>query len=416
MYRDGKHSKMTATRIQELEGLGFEFEPLELAWKERLGELKDFCHVAGHCNVSGRHKDNRPLAEWVKQQRANYKLYQDGKSSSMTATRIQQLEGLGFEWEPLVLAWEERLAELKGFRDTHGHCNVPSGYKGNPSLGKWLANQRAKYKLYRGGKPSSMTATRIQQLEDLGFEWETPESAWEDRLADLMDFCYTHGHCNVPQWYKDNPPLAQWVKQQQANYKLYRDGKPSTMTAARIQQLQDLGFKWGEPLELSWEERLAELKDYTNTHGHCNVPYACKDNPPLAMWVCTQRRQYRRHRDAKTSGMTAQRIKQLDDVGFEWDPREAAWNEHLAELEDFCDAHGHCNVPISYKANPALAQWVKKQRDKYRLYRDGKRSCMTASRIQQLKELGFEWVPRAAKRTRETGTRPDTKRGKKNGP
>jgi hypothetical protein len=39
----------------------------------------------------------------------------------MTATRFQQLENLGFKWEPLELAWEELLTELKDFCDARGH-------------------------------------------------------------------------------------------------------------------------------------------------------------------------------------------------------------------------------------------------------------------------------------------------------
>jgi hypothetical protein len=52
----------------------------------------------------------------------------------MTATRIQQPEDLGFEWEPLALARKERLAELKSFRYTHGHCLVQQRYlRGDPA-------------------------------------------------------------------------------------------------------------------------------------------------------------------------------------------------------------------------------------------------------------------------------------------
>ena len=42
------------------------------------------------------------------------------------------------------------------------------------------------------------------------------------------------------------------------------------------------------------------------------------------------------------------------------------WNARFQDLNDFKDAHGHCNVPVTYKTNPALAKWVSTQRIKYR--------------------------------------------------
>lgn len=37
---------------------------------------------------------------------------------------------------------------------------------------QWVEHQRRQYRLLKEGKKSSMTDERIQQLEDLGFEWE----------------------------------------------------------------------------------------------------------------------------------------------------------------------------------------------------------------------------------------------------
>ena len=47
-----------------------------------------------------------------------------------------------------------------------------------------------------------------------------------------------NGHCNVPQRYKDNPPLGIWCNTQRA---LFKAGKLST---ERIGKLNELGFEW----------------------------------------------------------------------------------------------------------------------------------------------------------------------------
>jgi hypothetical protein len=121
------------------------------------------------------------------------------------------LESLGFEWGVCVThpAWEDRLSELADYRRIHGHCNVPYKYRENPKLGMWITKQRYQYRLHREGKTSSMTTLRIQELESLGFEWDSYGAAWwNDRLSELADYRKIQGHCNVPQKYSENSKLA----------------------------------------------------------------------------------------------------------------------------------------------------------------------------------------------------------------
>jgi hypothetical protein len=95
--------------------------------------------------------------------------------------------------------------------------------------------------------------------------------AWEDRLSELADYRYIHGHCNVPKNYSENSKLANWVTTQRFKYKLHLHGKTSPMTPFRIQVLESLGFEWSTH-GAAWEVRLSELADYRKNHGHCNVP------------------------------------------------------------------------------------------------------------------------------------------------
>jgi hypothetical protein len=360
-----------------------------LAWKNRLSELVYYRKIHGHCNVP-RNGKNAKLALWVKKQRSNYKLHLVGKKSPMTPFRIQKLESLGFEWDYLGATREERLSELAVFRHIHGHCKVPVHYSENAKLGIWVNKQRANYNLYRDGKKSHMTALRIQELESLGFEWNCLDVVREDRMSDLAEYRKIYGHCNVPYNYSENAKLAIWVNKQRGNYKLYRDGKKSHMTALRVQELESLGFEWN-CLGAAREDRLSELAVFRNIHGHCNVPYKCSENAKLAIWVHKQRGNYKLYRDGKKSPMTPFRIQELERLGFEWNCLGATREERLSELAVFRNIHGHCNVPRRYSENAKLGMWVSKQRSNYKLYRDGKKTHMTALRIQELESLGFEW-------------------------
>jgi hypothetical protein len=283
------------------------------AWEDRLSELADYRKIHGHCNVPTKYSENTKLGAWVGTQRTQYKLHAEGKTSSMTLPRIQELERLGIEWRVCVTAWEDRLSELAEYRKIHGHCNVPFHFSENTKLGKWVGTQRTKYKLHREGKISSITPLRIEKLEILGFEWGIHKAVWEDRFSELADYCRIHGHCNDPQRHSKNIRLAKWVEKQRCQYKLKGEGKTSSMTNFRIHALEDLGFKWSV-----WEDRLSQLADYRKIQGHCNVPYKCSENTKLAHWVTNQRKNYRLHADGKPSPMTLPRIQELESLGFEW--------------------------------------------------------------------------------------------------
>ena len=186
--------------------------------------------------------------------------------------------------------------------------------------------QRNNCKLYQEGKPSHMTAERIQELENVGFKWGISKtdlrSSWNERFEELREFKVQYGHCRVPKLYSDNPKLGYWVAKQRARYRLYQEGKPSHMTAERIQELENVGFKWDVRAHIvSWNERFEELREFKVEFGNCLVPKLYFDNPKLGMWVATQRARYKSQQEGKPSPMTAEHIQELESVDFEWDVR-----------------------------------------------------------------------------------------------
>lgn len=150
------------------------------------------------------------------------------------------------------------------------------------------------------------------------------EDKWMENFQQLLKFKEENGNCLVPHTYLPNPLLARWVKRQRRQYKLCLERCPqSTMTPERIDILNKEGFVW-DSHEITWMRKFYDLIDYRKIHGHCRVPSCSKDHPQLATWVKCQRRQYRLKREGKSSAMTTQRIKLLDDVGFSWEVRFAA--------------------------------------------------------------------------------------------
>ncbi|CAJ1932802.1 unnamed protein product [Cylindrotheca closterium] len=72
------------------------------------------------------------------------------------------------------------------------------------------------------------------------------------------------------------------------------------------------------------------------------------------------------------------------------------WNMRFQELVDFQKEHGHCLVPMYDHASPKLSNWVKRQRNQYRLKIEGKHSTLCDKRQKALEDLGFVWDSHAA--------------------
>ena len=113
-------------------------------FQEQYEELLRFKEEHGHCLVPHMYKENISLSRWVKRQRYQYKLMVAGNSeSTMTKERIAMLEAIGFVWDSHKLAWEDRLKELKDYKEAYGDCNVPSSYPPNPALAIWVREHLA---------------------------------------------------------------------------------------------------------------------------------------------------------------------------------------------------------------------------------------------------------------------------------
>jgi hypothetical protein len=64
-----------------------------------------------------------------------------------------------------------------------------------------------------------------------------------------------------------------------------------------------------------------------------------------------------------------------------------AWKEHIEDLKQFVMEFGHANVPACYAATTSLGKWCENQRGAH------KRGELPQERIDELKEIGFEFEP-----------------------
>lgn len=141
------------------------------------------------------------------------------------------------------LSWNERFEELRRYKDSNGHCDVPQIY--DTGLGTWVSAQRSQFKRYIVGKTSSMTHQRKTSLDRLGFSWSLRKRfSWEERFSELKEFSETNGGlCDVPNE-GDYKPLWTWCQNQKQAYKRGREGKSHPVAAERIALMEQIGFRW----------------------------------------------------------------------------------------------------------------------------------------------------------------------------
>ena len=363
-------------------------------WHERYEQLRNFRSVSGHCHVPTGWKENPSLAQWVKRQRYQYKLKQEGKHSTMTEEREKALENLGFVWDSHSNYWEDRLAELEEFREKHGHCNVPTRYQENPRLAIWAKVQRRQFKLFcsKGSrKLSNMTLERISRLSSLGFVFNPRIVKRKSKPGIAISFQDSRGNGSnsvfqEPKALSDTCDIMSIPKDES----YIESNSPSSSVATPSPRQTG-----------KWYDRYAQLCEFHKETGNCNVPSGWKKNPSLAQWVKRQRYQYKLKQEGRHSTITEEREKLLGNLGFVWDSHSNFWEDRLAELEEFRQKHGHSNVPTKYPENPQLSIWAKVQRRQFKLFcsKDPRgSSSMTLERISRLSNLGFVFNPRQVKR------------------
>eukprot|EP00593_Proboscia_inermis_P006573 CAMPEP_0171322080 /NCGR_PEP_ID=MMETSP0816-20121228/114735_1 /TAXON_ID=420281 /ORGANISM="Proboscia inermis, Strain CCAP1064/1" /LENGTH=789 /DNA_ID=CAMNT_0011820467 /DNA_START=263 /DNA_END=2630 /DNA_ORIENTATION=- len=434
----------------------------------RFQMFQAFKKETGHCLVPKGYPQNTSLSLWVQRQRRAYKLFQEGKASSLCTTRLRKLEDVGFIFdgskfksksvrlaelsiipdEKFEKQWEAKFQMFQAFKKETGHCHVPKGYQPNTSLSSWVQRQRRAYKLFQKGKASSLCTTKLRKLEDVGFIFdgskfksknirlaelsiipdEKYEKKWEATFQMLQAFKKETGHCHVPKGYPQNTSLSLWVQRQRRAYKLFQEGKASSLCTTRLRKLEDVGFIFDgskfksksvrlaelsiipdEKFEKQWEAKFQMFQAFKKETGHCHVPKGYQPNTSLSSWVQRQRRAYKLFQKGKASSLCTTKLRKLEDVGFIFDGSkfksknirlaelsiipdgkyEKKWEAKFQMLLAFKKETGHCHVPKGYQPSAILSSWVKKQRQSYKLFQEGKDSPLCIARLRKLEDVGF---------------------------
>lgn len=135
---------------------------IKLTWRTMLECLQTYKDIHGDADVPNGWAEDTKLASWVSAQR------QARKRGVLLDQQVELLNQLGFSWSLRERgSWDERIQELTDSCRLNGHFKVPKKYPAAPKLYQFVTSSRFRY------KEGDLEQERIQQLEALGFPWET---------------------------------------------------------------------------------------------------------------------------------------------------------------------------------------------------------------------------------------------------
>eukprot|EP00804_Cyclotella_cryptica_P005021 CCRYP_020359-RA/>CCRYP_020359-RA protein AED:0.10 eAED:0.10 QI:236/1/1/1/0.85/0.75/8/252/634 len=331
-------------------------------WMGMYEKLKAYAQQHGTTHIPKDTTDEEliQLRLWCSTQKSRYAMLQKGTTSKgMSQEKIDLLQSIGFSFPP---NWNEMYAKLVAFKKEHGHLRVTPAE--DAALAQWLVRQNEVLGRHLQGKSTRLSDEQVMKFLSLGVvggrnvvaaqevDVERDEK-WNEMLLKLRAYKAEHGHCNVPTSLCTE--LSNWVASQRRMYNKLISGKPgkrAVLDAIKMQRLTELGFQFRPRGSYeSWDDQIEKLRRFKEEHGHCRVPVS---HPILGNFVKLARREYKLKQQGNKSSMTADRERDLREIGFVFEGgktpqrREAmnkSWEERFQELLRFKEENGHTVVP-----------------------------------------------------------------------
>ncbi len=248
---------------------------------------------------------NPPLEAWVAEQRALYQEDKKGHETTLTAERRLLLDALGFEWEPPISEepedQQQQVVDVNGNPIPQQQQEDGSAPVGGAEDGTTMDASGVVVEQQGGGDPNQHVMGQVQQQHEqhmhahghghheqhqqqhhdaaaLDAQYAQDVAAFNARLGQLQQFKEIHGHASVPSDYKEEDDLGKWAMEQRDLY------SKNTLTQDRVDALVTMGFDFqvdtdgsgsGKIPFFTFDERIQQLVEYKEHHGHIMIPRKC---------------------------------------------------------------------------------------------------------------------------------------------
>ena len=392
-------NNLSTDRVERLEALGMVWDTVQDIWEQSYCAAVQYWLDHGTLEVPVKYTtpEGVALGVWLGSQRAAY------KAGTIKPVQKAWLEALDVDWTNRNdRKWQAAYDAAARYYQAHGDLNVPSEYidPDGVLLGKWVSRQR--YAWQNPDRSSArLTPERKALLDQLSMVWQKPDS-WQHRYELAAAYKAAHGSLELPAQYRTEEGiwLGSWLSRQK---QLLQKGDKS-LSGERVKALKEL-FR-GEPerrsgavrtrarcsvRERNWLNNYRHAKAYAKRRGDLLVPASYVDETGfrLGVWISNLRAARKTRPDSFQ--VTPEHIAMLDEIGMQWDAREAKWQCALRRAGEYRAAHGDLTVPVNYKTEDGfcLGDWIRRMRESYAAH-DAR---LTPERVENLSALGMVWTP-----------------------
>ena len=343
LYRE---NKLSQEKINLLNEINFEWDPVEKKWQNAYQELKEIYQKEGNItNIPEYHRN------WSSSQRTLF------REKKLAQDKIDKLNDIDFVWEPFENrnTWEENYQQLKEIYQTQGNSNsdLPKNLK------NWSSSQRSQY------RENKLIQEKVDLLNKIGFIWDLEEDEWNNAYKKLKNFYIREGNSYL----NKEKSLEYWCGKQRRRY------KNKQLPEEKIKLLEDIKFAW-DPIQEQWNSQYSELKTFYLNEGHSS-PSGW--NSSLGVWCGKQRQYYMKNK------LSQDKIKLLEEINFVWDPVKQRWDDSYAALKELYIKKGHTSPTDD---DQQLQNWCRNQRTKYN------KKELSQEKIEKMNKIKFKWIQR----------------------
>ena len=290
--------------------------------------------------------------------------------------------------DSLTVSWDKMYELAKAYYEEHGDLDVTLHHKtaDGLELGKWIYYLRCRRK--NDEWSAALSDEYVRSLDEIGMIWDKPDYVWNSAYEAARQYYEEHGDLIVPWDYKSGDiALGSWITRQRRT----RSGNlAGTLTKERIQKLDAIGMVWENMRDFKWNCHYQAAKSYYEEHGNLNIgqSFVTEDGIKLGKWLASIRG--RRNYGEKTSELSSERIRQLEEIGMVWSRQRHIWDSNYEIAKEYFEEHGHLDVPRHHMVGKFnLGDWVMRMRAIYLGNDDG---SLTALQIEKLNAIGMKWA------------------------
>jgi hypothetical protein len=240
-------------------------------------------------------------------------------------------------------------------------------------LGRWILTQKTNYK----NNKYSMNDDDIKKswetfIETYATLFRDNCTKWNHYLQELEQYILTYNKLPVEEADGTNKQLAKWCSEQRFRYKKQMCIMKQEEVRNQWETFTQKYVKYFMSNEEIWKDKLIQVEDYALENGG-KLPYMTDKNPEikvLAKWLYRQSENYKDNKQ----GMLNPELRNIWEDFIKRHPcrkfmtPEEYWLQTFNKLVEYVDIQKQ--LPSDYKDTRALATWMKRQRDNYKIKKE----------------------------------------------